>query len=367
MRPPADDVRTFLARIAPYVERDGARNLNEISRDLDIPYQTLRTRMAGLSTEGIEINPVINPARLGLKRYRVGFKLAPDFASVKSIFGGLHQSAGLVYYARSFFSQRFDTEFWVPSGKESQLRKMLNGLEELKFLGEIKIRELVFKHIPMMQARFYDYENRSWDIDFSTLRGNPSIAFREEPFEQPKFDHTDLMIIKSLQLDPFTKLVDIARLVHLTPESIAYHLNKHVFDLRQLNGFTMKWNGPREAWSKHSILHITLVFDSISEEKTKHVISVLSMVPFTWSHIKAKDGTYLAELIVPTAFISETMKHISDKLRALDVVPIVDQVDWSCVSSYTIPYMMHSEEMGWKFNVEESLGYVLEMIKTYKQ
>ncbi len=321
--------------------------------------------MQGLGATGIGIYPMVNPDRLGLKRYRVGFKVSSDFTSFKSIFGGLHQSAGLIYYARSFFSQRFDTEFLVPRGKESELRKLLRALEEMKFLSEIKIRELVWKDILMMQTRYYDYENASWDVDFSTLRGNPSIALPEKAKGDARFDHTDLAIIKSLQLNYFTKHVDIAKEVQLTPECIAYHLNKHVFDLKQVSGFRMRWTGPTEAWSKHSISPITLFFEDLSEEKKRHAVSILTSVPFTWNHMQARDGTYFAELIIPTTFISETMKHISEKLRELDIAPLVELVDWSCVSSYTIPYMMHDSERGWKFKAEESLGYVLEMIRTY--
>ena len=366
MRPPKDDTRTFLARIAPYVERDGARNLNKISKELSIPYQTLWSRMRTLNENGINIYPIFSPERLGLKRMRVGFKLAPDFTTYKSFFGGLHQAAGLIYYARSFFSQCFDTEFLVPRGKEAELRKLMRTLEEMKFVSDVRVRELLWKDILMAQIKYYDYENSTWDIDFSTLKGDPSIELPEICTDETKFDQTDLVIIKSLQIKSSAKHVEIAKELGVTPEDVSYHLNRHVFELKQVQGFRMKWNGPREAWSKHSIFGVTLVFDKLSQEETSYAMSVLSAVPFTWSHMKAKDGAYLAELVVPMAELSETMRYISEKLRTLDLTPLVEQIDSSCVSNYTIPYMMHDSEKGWRFNAEESLGYILEMIKVYK-
>ena len=45
MRIPADKVSEFLTRLSPFVDADGARNLNKIYELLSIPYQTLRFRM----------------------------------------------------------------------------------------------------------------------------------------------------------------------------------------------------------------------------------------------------------------------------------------------------------------------------------
>ena len=57
MRIPADNVAEFLNKLSRFVDEDGARNLNKISEELDIPYQTLRFRMQRLRESGYFDNP----------------------------------------------------------------------------------------------------------------------------------------------------------------------------------------------------------------------------------------------------------------------------------------------------------------------
>ncbi len=77
MRVARDSAEKFLARITPFVERDGARNMLDISSKLDIPYQTVRFRLGRLMEQGISISPFVDVQGLGLRRYRISF----DFRS----------------------------------------------------------------------------------------------------------------------------------------------------------------------------------------------------------------------------------------------------------------------------------------------
>jgi DNA-binding Lrp family transcriptional regulator len=366
LRRSKDDPRSFLTRIAPYVERDGGRNLKKISDELSIPYQTLRARFLQLNEMGISILAVVNPEKIGLQRMRAEFKLSPDVTSFRSLFGGLHQSAGLDYYARSFYTQFVDTDFLIPSGKERELERLLEALEEMNLITNLsKVQRVVWKDSIMMPAKYYDYADGAWDVDFSSLRPDPSIRI-PEPCSAARFDHTDVLIIRALQMDPLVKSVDLSRELSVTPEDVSYHLNKHVFGLQQVPRFRLKWAGPKEAWSKHSILGITYLFPELSEKETRNAMSVLTAVPFTWNHMKLEDGTYFAEVLVPISFLSETMRYVSDNLRTLDLTPLVHHVDWSCTSAYTVPHTMHDQNKGWKLKAEDSLGYTIEMIRTYR-
>lgn len=381
MKTPSDDVRLFLSRIAPYVYSDGARNLNKISKELSIPYQTLKDRMIRLKDQGITILPLINPENMGLERIRVSFFLSKDVKNYKAFFGGLYQAAGLHYYARALFSQVFDSEFLVPKGKKKELERMIAALEEMNILRNSVVRKIDWKEILTMKTQFYDYERGEWDVDFSRLVGDPSMQVpspssstfsskteNHELLSSPPFDHIDLIIVKSLQINPWIKLVDIAKMVDLTDNDIGYHLNKHVFGRKQIPGFRIKWIGTRNAWLKHTISPITFVFDQISDEESRHAMSIVTSVPFTWNHMKACDGTYFAELLVPAIHAPETSRYLSDKLREFDLVPQVLYGDWSCMSNYTIPYEMHNEKIGsWEFDTEEGLGHVLQMIRMYSE
>src|SRR5579862_3146325 len=196
MRIPADNVAEFLTRLSPFVDEDGARNLNKISEVLAIPYQTLRFRMQRLREQGISITPLVDPSKFGLSRFRVSLDVSLDITDFASFFGGLHQSAGLHFFARSLSSHSFDSEFMIPADKLGELSKLLKALEEMDFIENVRIRRLQWKEILGMKTRYYDYVNRVWDIDFSRLTGNPSNHEASQTSNRPalarnKFDHVD--------------------------------------------------------------------------------------------------------------------------------------------------------------------------------
>jgi DNA-binding Lrp family transcriptional regulator len=370
LRIPADDVSEFLSRLSPYVDEDGARNLNKISEELGIPYQTLRFRMGRLKDQGISISPVIEPSRFGLARFRASFEVSPDLADYNSFFGGLHQSAGLHFYARSLSNHDFDSEFMLPAEKEGELSKLLLALEQMGFVEKIRMRKLAWNEIIGMKTKYYDYVNRVWDIDFSRLLANPS-DYRAAPgshaagsLERVKYDHIDLQIIKSLQIDPWTKSVDISKKLNLTDSDISYHMRNHVFSSKMISGFKFTWIGSSDSWSKHSVIPMMYFFKSITEESARHAMSVFTACPFTWNHMMTVDGEYVAELIVPVSQMSETIRYIANGLRPLKMKPTdIAYPDWFCSQNYTIPYLLHRPDAGWQFDAEFSLGYIIQMIR----
>ncbi len=372
MRIPADDVTEFLSRLSPFVDKDGARNLNKISEELGIPYQTLRFRMGRLKEQGISITPVIEPTRFGLSRFRVGFEVSPDLTNYSSFFGGLHQSAGLHFYARSLSTHAFDSEFMIPPEREGELSKLLRALEEMGFIENVRMRRLLWKEILGMKTKYYDYVNHMWDIDFSRLIADPS-DYRASPgvesaasLEHNKYDHIDLQIVKSLQIDPWTKSVDISKKLNLTDSDISYHMRNHVFGSKMISGFKFMWIGSSDSWAKHSVIPIMYFFDSLSEESARHAMSIFTACPFTWNHMVTNEGEYIAELIIPVSQMSETIRYLANGLRPLKLRPSeMSYPDWFCSLNYTIPYLMHRADSGWQFEAERSLGYVIQMIREH--
>jgi DNA-binding Lrp family transcriptional regulator len=372
LRIPADNVANFLTRLTPFVEEEGARNLNKISDELSIPYQTLRFRMQRLRDQGISIIPIIDPEKLGLARFRVRLELSADIDDVFSFFGGLHQSAGLHYFARSLTSNVFDCEFLLPASKADELSKLLVALEEMSLVENADLRMLLWKEILGMKTRYFDYLHGVWDIDFTRLSGNPSdyeigaamssLASSPRP---PKFDGIDLQIIKSLQVDPWIKSVDIARNLKLTDSDISYHARHHVFGCKIVRGFKFKWIGSKESWAKHTVIGMTYVFNSIPDDLARHAMSIFTSCPFTWNHMRSEAGEYIAELLIPVSQMPDTINYLASGLRALKLRPDeINYPDWSCSQNYTIPYLMFNNEVGWEFECERSLGYIIQMIKS---
>jgi hypothetical protein len=367
LRRPSDNSANFLARIIPFVESDGARNLNQISRDLGIPYQTLRFRMMHLKDEGISVLAVPDIEKLGLERIRVSFKTAAFIKDASPLFKGLHETAGLRSYCRALDSHIFDCEFAITRGRFSELRRLFDKLEEMEIIQKADLKKLIWKEVPMLKTKFYDYSKGEWDVDFSSLAGDPSSVEIPAKSEPESIDYSDLVMIKELELNPWIKTVELAKKSDVAIGDAAYHLNRHIFGKRLIKSFKLTWSGTKEAWLKHSIILKTYVFREISDEDARHAISILSSIPFVWSHMMLEDGTYMAETNLPISQYSEATQYVSSQLRALDLTPSQTfEKDWSCLSTFTIPYMLYNKNRSvWEFSAEHALEYILQMIKTY--
>jgi hypothetical protein len=368
LRPARDNAAEFLTRIKPFVDSDGARNLNPISRELSLPYQTLRFRMLHLKDQGITVMPFVDLDALGLDRFRVFFKISDRklAENVRPFFDGLDQSAGLNYYSRSMLNNGFDCEFHPPRGSEKELAKLFSTLEEMNLVEQTEIHKFEQKDILMVKTQYFDFSRGEWDVDYSKLSGDPSS---EMPRVTPpaRFDYTDLLIVKELQIDPWAKVVDIAKKIKIPERDIAYHMNRHVFERRLISGFRFKWVGSQEAWSKHSIVMINFLFREISEENIRHAMSIFTASPFTWTHLQSSDRIYLAETLIPLSHLAEMMQYFSDRLRRVGLRPSETYFpDWNCYRGYTIPYKLYdTEKREWHFDAEKALEYSLQKVKSY--
>ncbi len=370
MKPPSDDLSKFLLAIVPFVELDGARNLNEISRKQSIPYQTLRTRMNLLADDGFSVAVAPDFDKLGLERVKVFLELSPFTAkNPMAFFSILDYCAGLRSCAKSMYLGSFDCEFTIPTGTLVELKKFLQRLEQLEILRILELDKILWREVLMLQAQFYDYSKKQWDVDFSRLseRSNSEKSLLPTEKESTRFDHYDLYMLKELEKQPWIKTVELARQLNVDPSHAAYHLNEHVFGKKLIKNFRLRWEGSKEArYLKHSIIHQSYFFKKISWEDAQSAMSVFTSLPFTWSQLMTEDGTYSAEVTFPLANYAEATQYLSKELLARNLKPsLILQKDWSCLATFTIPYKLFDRENSrWAFNAERALEYTLPMIKS---
>lgn len=361
-----DNSAQFIERILPFVQTEGARNLGTIAHELSMPYQTVFFRMAHLRDIGISVVPIVDVNRLGLDRVRVSFELGiqriPDLGS---FFRALNENAGLRYYSRSLNSRRFDCEFNIPYAQLDALTNLFAELSTMKILAHnFSHHRVLWKDFPELKPKFFDYPNGAWDVDFSALSGDPKAPVPSKSEPAP-FDYKDLLVIKELEINPWIKLVDLAHKVGMPVRDVSYHFNRHVRARGLLRGFRFQWIGSAEAWSKHGIVGITYIFRDISDEDTRHMISILTPLPFLWSHTRTRDGVYLAEILAPISNLVETTSYISRNLQKINVFPASTiNPDWSCTSNFTIPYQLfNSEKGGWAFSTERAMAALIQTLR----
>jgi hypothetical protein len=323
--------------------------------------------MTHLEDLGISILAVPDIERLGLERVRVFFRIVPSLKNPRLMFRALHETSGLRYYSRALDSHLFDCEFSIPDGRLSELSDLLIKLEELNLIRRPQVKKLLWKEVSMLKTEFYDYSRGEWDVDFSSLSGNPSSIEVQIGSPPESIDYTDLIMIKELEINPWIKTVELAKKSGLAIGDAAYHFNRHVLGKKLVKAFKLRWEGTREAWLKHSIISKTYVFEGISDEDTRHVMSIFSSLPFVWSHIIMEDGTYMVETMLPISQYPDATQYISSQLRPLDIAPsIIFEKDWSCLSTFTIPYMMFNQNKHvWEFRAELAIESILQKISAH--
>jgi hypothetical protein len=321
--------------------------------------------MNRLKQQGISVLSHVDTDKLGLQRIKATFELPRDIRNPKVIFGGLHQKAGLKIYSRDLFTQEIDCEFLIPKGSILEFDKLLHALEEMKLIQNVEFNPLLWKEVFMMKTKYFDYESGEWDVDFSKLVGDPSIAMPKQYDGRIKYDYNDLLIIKSLEMDPWIKVVDLAEKLDLPVGDVSYHLNRHVIGRKLIPSFRLRWTGTKDAWLKHSIIGQSFVFERLREDDMRHAMSVMTAAPFIWDQMLAEDGSYFTEFMMPLSQFPETQNYISKSLRSIGLKPKIRWKDWSLSSTFTIPYTMFAKGRGWVLDAETALGYVLQMISQY--
>jgi hypothetical protein len=320
--------------------------------------------MSRLKNLGISVIPIVEVKSIGLERIRASFFLGPrKINDTRHFFGSLNETAGLRYYSRSLISRRFDCEFNIPQGKNSELDSLFLELEKMKLVRECSFSSVIWKDFPRLKTDLFDYSAGLWDVDFSRLVGDPSsraLVAREN--DRSSIDYKDLMITKELEIDPSAKAVDISGKIGCPPRDVVYHLASHVLG-KIIRSFRIRWIGTPDAWSKHSIVGLTLVFKKIDNQQTLHAESILTSLPFLWSHSRTLEG-YLAEFLIPLSMLVETLNYVSVQLDRVDLTPEIYSPDWSCTSSFTIPYQLFDRESRtWSFDAERAVSTIFEKAK----
>jgi DNA-binding Lrp family transcriptional regulator len=355
-----DTKESFLSKIKPFVERDGARNVAEIARGLRIPYQTVLFRIKKLYERGITIHGSVDLNKLKLGRIFVSFRLSPDLEKSKEdFFSSLNESSYLTYVARYQVERRFITEFSVPFGHFPQFKRLLRDLEGTGLIYDVQVDELAWRQPLMMRAEYYDNEHGEWDVDWSGLLDVPFHQFPSVS-EPESFDKLDLLIIKELQLDVRQPLKSIARKIRAEALEVFRHYHNHVLGKKLIQAFLLRWIGTEQSWSKHGIILVNLSFLNADARK---VAPIVLKIPFVTSHSLSVDGKlYMCQLAVPINQLTDTLRYLTDSnLPIENNEHVFHFIDWNFARSYVIPYPCYTEE-GWSFDATEAMANITRVL-----
>ena len=210
-----------------------------------------------------------------------------------------------------------------------------------------------------MKPNFYDFSDGSWAYDW---RGEEITGVALVPSgraDVEKYDMSDLLILKELNIDANQTLVAIARKLNISNKTLQHHYKRHVLDRGLIKNYKILWQGTRynakteKAESKrHTYLPIALLVTGTTDSQRAKLIANLNQVPFLW--FEASDPNYYAEFFIPIASYTEFLRRIRELAVRTGTRPQLLILDHTKGLRFTIAYRLYSQEKKrWQLNTAD--------------
>lgn len=338
----------------------GGPNIDQISRAIGAPSETVRYWYRQLLARGFTVQGSCNYESLGMKRVVAEIELDDFFrGNASTIFQLMHQWAFLTAYARvkrsgSFvFSASVPVE-WMDPWAELMLRLKKVGI--LKSIATINLHRI--RNVPM-RAESFDFEACRWRFDTSA---RPSVAGATDDLDQKQtYDTTDLRIVGQLQVDANMTLSEMREKVGARNyKTFTWHYREHVIKRRLVKGYRLNWTGmtgghATASGRKRRYSWVDVIADHLSEMEKARLATILDRAPFLWLE-GSGNQTYYARLVFPAehatrlqGLLKTALSPISDRAKLL-------QMDPKHAIHFAVQTENYDEVSGtWRFNKDEIL------------
>lgn len=351
------DVNVKTAQLVQLITEIGP-DIPEIARKLGQFKESVRYRYKEkLLSRGFTVQAMPDHERLGLKRLILIADFERAYADyAQAILTAMNELCFVVSYARCIPEGCYVVNFSVPRERAEELKGFLNHLRDKGMFSRFELFEFDWLRNVPMRAEFYDFDTGRWDYDWAVRATGDSGVNGRAPSDPTKFDYTDLLIIKELQMDANKSLKDISDKLQVNYKKLAWHYNAHVVQSRLLKGYRINWMGTGYDYKidkalnrKHRYLWVDLIVAGTSEHERAILGKKFSQLPFLWA--EAGGLNYFAEIAFPVdyvveglGFLEEAVSTVKDRFRML----LMDQ---SNAVAFSIPYEAYDQERRqWSFN-----------------
>lgn len=351
-----------LAKLAVAIRKAGPRNCSLISRMTGIPVETVRYKIRRqLIRKGVIMRVHADYNKLGLVRTWVNLKFTKEFLSAADRFlDKLSKVSYLVYRGKIIPTGSHIAVFAVPYVGREKFTAFLDELVRLGVLRSYEKKELSVVNYPHMQAEHYDFDKRTWFVDWLKLRPTSDVADEQisDFSSKPHCDNIDLLILKELQLNATQPLTKIGRKLGIDPKIVRYHYQEHLMRRGLILRYVLSWFDTQEdRWRK--VLYSFMELRDLNSKELRRAREVFASIPFTWFDSVSPDGKfYFVQLIVPLIEFQDLCRYVYNYLP--EMVTNSYQTFVTEAMAYTLPYEQFTDEQGWDLNMEKAL----EIVKT---
>ena len=333
-------------------------HIGEVARRTGVFKETLRYRFNKYFLQrGFVVQANLDYQRLGLKRLIIVSKLAPNFEQhAVAIMSALSEMCYLAGFAQTTLEGLYIMQVTVPWELREECSGLYERLHEIGIFTEMQIQSFEKVRSVPMKPEYYDFSDGSWAYDWQGEEITGVTRVPRGRVDVEKYDMSDLLILKELNIDANQTLAAIARKLNISKKTLQHHYKNHVLGRGLVKSYKILWQGSRynakteKAESKrHTYLPIALIVTGTTDGQRANLLANLNHVPFLW--FEASDPNYYAEFFVPIASYTEFLRRIRELAVRTGTKPQLFILDQSKALRFTIAYGLYNRESrSWQLN-----------------
>jgi hypothetical protein len=349
-------------------------DIPEISRRLGQFKESVRYRYKEkVISRGFSVQAAANFESFGLRRMVMLVDFADPYSNyAQAIFSAMNELCYLVSFSKQLIGPGYMVMLSVPFGREDEVESFFAGLKEKGLFTSVEVLRFDWYRIAPMKAEFYDFDTGRWDFQ---LR-EPSTDFQAAtytPTERAKFDYTDLLIVKELQMDANKSLKEISDKLEINYKKLAWHYTAHVKARNLVRGYMINWMGTRYDYALEKALHrkhryfaIDLIARDVNEYETMTIRKKLDAIPFVFAESAGKN--YFARMFIPVDFVVEGLQYLGDVAKLIKNKISLYPLDQTDALTFTISYQLFDQvRKDWAFSRLELTRRFEELIVEIKE
>ena len=355
------DTNSKIAAMVKLITKQGPQ-INQIARELGIHKETARFWYKKLLKKGYTVQAVPDHERLGLRRIVALAEFSDEFRSyADAILMAMSELCYLTSFAKTLPDDLYSIHANVPREYTADWIRFMRALKERELFNSIQVVPFEWGRVVPMQSEMYDFENDSWQYDWTARLRIDSDSSQFAPSAKGRFDPIDLGLIKQLQINPNGSLREIGDKLQVNYKTLTWHYRTHLVGNGLLKGYMVNWAGTRydpriekALHRRHRYMWLELLVNSVTETERMELMSKINQLPFVW--FEAGGQNYFAQIAFPIEMMTEGLSFIKDAtlpIRRKATFHLMDQAN--ALRFSLTPQLYDQEAKNWKFDQVELL------------
>ena len=362
-RPKLGDSNSDIAALVKLITKYGPQ-INRIARELGIHKETVRYwYKEKLLKKGYTLTAVPNYERLGLRRVVVLAEFSEQFKPyADAILMAMSELCYLSSFAKTMVEDSVSIQANVPYEYLGDWIRFIQALKQKGLFSSAQVVPFEWVRVVPMRSEMYDFENDSWLYDGISKPAMDSASSDFAPSNRGRFDSVDLGVIKQLQINPDTTMLEISKKLQVNYKTLNWHHRTHVVKSELLKGYLVNWAGTRydpkvekALHRRHRYMWVELLISNTTKNEGMQVMAKVNRLPFVW--LEAGGQNYFAQIAFPMEMMAEALGFIKEVIS-----PVRQKATWHFMDQTNalrfsmMPQLYDKENRRWMFDQGELLA-----------